>query len=442
MESFNRPASREFWRLAWPASIEGLIVMLLFALNLLMVSNLGLDATSAVGIFAQPQMVLLFTARSFSVAVSALIANRCGQGREDLSTCLKQSVVVMAVVYLALLAVSFVCLEPILRLAGAKNDYMPMAVSYGRPAVGALFFLGMSTVLNAGLLGVGRTRAIMVANVVGSVCSLGLGAVLIHGWGALPALGVTGAGLGNLAGAIASFLITLFVLLDPNCETTLRGRAGWRLRRRELHDIWKVFTGAFGEQGVERVGMFLYSRMAADLGTTAFAVHTICMNLCNLHYSFAQGMGKASLVLAGQTLGAGNKRAFADTARAGQQIALALSVLAFLLYALLRMPLLALYDPTEQMLQLGGGIMLFVAVVSFPQAHAMVCAGTLRGAGSTRFVAAYSLVSIALVRPVLTWVLAFSLGLGLYGAWIALLLDQITRAACSAVGVHLKLANR
>ena len=410
--------------------------MLLFAANLLMVSSLGLDATSAVGIFAQPQMVLLFTARSFSVAVSALIATRFGRGREDLSTCLKQSVVVMTVVYLALLAVSFLLLEPILRLAGAKEDYMALAVGYGQPAVIALFFLGMSTVLNAGLLGVGQTKIIMIANVAGNTFSLALGAALIHGLGPFPAIGVVGAGLGNLAGAVLSFVISLCVLLRPDCAVNLLGRVGWHPRKRELSALWQVFTGAFAEQGVERVGMFLYSRMAAELGTTAFAVHTICMNLCNLHYSFAQGMGKASLVLAGQTLGAEDRQAFDNTARAGQRIALALSAGAFLLYLLLRMPLLVLYDPTEQMLKLGGAIMIFVAVVSFPQAHAMVCAGTLRGAGKTRFVAVYSLVSIAIVRPLLTWVLAFPLGLSLYGAWAALLLDQTTRAVCSAVGVH------
>lgn len=436
MAGFNRSAGSQFWRLAWPASVEGLIVMLIFSANLLMVSNLGPSATSAVGIFAQPQMVLLFIARAFSVAVSALIANRCGQGRDDLSACLKQSAVVMTVVYLVMLAAAFALIEPILRLAGAKRDYMLLAVGYARPAVAALFFIGVSTVLNAGLLGVGQTKVILVANVAGNMCSLGLGAVLIHGWYGAPALGVAGAGLGNLAGAVVSLAISLYVLLHPDCAVSLRGRADWRPKKQELSALWQVFTGAFAEQGVERVGMFLYSRMAADLGTTAFAVHTVCMNLCNLHYSFAQGLGKASLVLAGRTLGAGDRRAFADTARAGQQITFALSVLAFLFYALLRMPLLRLYDTSGQMLQLGGGIMLFVAAVSFPQAHAMICAGTLRGAGKTRFVAVYSLISIAVARPILTWVLAFSLGLGLYGAWIALLLDQTARAVCSTVGVR------
>lgn len=436
MGSSDRRAEREFWRLAWPASAEGLIVTLLLAVNLLMVSGLGTSATSAVGISAQPRMLLLCVSRSFAVAVSALIATRYGQGKIDtLNSCLKQAFVVITAVSFLFLLLSLALLEPILRLAGAKDDYMAMALDYGKPAMASLFFLSLSTILNAGLLGIGRTRAIMVASVAGNLCSAVLGGALIYGWGPLSPLGVAGAGMGALAGAFLSFLITLAVLLDPQCTVTLRGRFGWRLRREELSALRQIFTGAFAEQGVERAGMFLSSRMTAELGTLPFAVHTICMNLCDLYYSFAQGMGKASLVFAGQSLGAGNPRAFSETARAGRRIGFFLSAAACIAYALFRIPLIAVYEPSTEALSLGGEIMLFVAVVSFPEAHAHICAGTLRGAGKTRFVAVYSLISIAVLRPILTWAFCFPLGLGLHGAWAALLLDQTIRAVCASAGV-------
>lgn len=437
MESSKYYAEREFWRLAWPASVEGLIVVMLFAVNLVMVSSLGTDATSAVGIFGQPQMVILCVSRSFSVAVSALISMRHGQGKMNtLPTCLKQSFVLTVGVSFILLVLSQIFLEPVLSLSGAKADYMDMALDYGRPSMIALFFLGLSTVLNAGLLGIGQTRVIMIANVIGNLCNFALNAVLIYGRGPFPALGVAGAGYGMLVGSVVSFAITFAVLLDPNCIISLRGLNGWRLMSTELKPLWEVFTGAFAEQGVERVGMFLYSRMIADLGTIPFAVHTICMNLCNLYYSFAQGMGKASLVLAGMSLGAQDKKMFLDTGKAGKRIGFFLSVLAFGLYILFRIPLIEIYDPTPQVLELGVTVMLFVAVVSFPEAHALICSGTLRGAGMTRFVAIYSLISIAIVRPILTWALCFRYGLGLYGAWSALLFDQMTRAVCSQLGVR------
>ena len=66
----------------------------------------------------------------------------------------------------------------------------------------------------------------------------------------------------------------------------------------------------------------------------------------------------------------------------------------------------------------------------------MIHAGMLRGMGRTGFVATYSLISIAVIRPILTYILIRPLGLGLYGAWIALVLDQLSRAMCSHFGVY------
>ena len=51
--------------------------------------------------------------------------------------------------------------------------------------------------------------------------------------------------------------------------------------------------------------MFTFSRLVAELGTMALSIHNICGSLCDIYYSFSQGLGKASLVQAGQALGSG-----------------------------------------------------------------------------------------------------------------------------------------
>ena len=70
---------KEFWRLAWPAAAEGLLLMLLTAADLLMVSSLGTAAVAAVSIFSQPRMAILCIPRSCSVALSAYVARQHGE---------------------------------------------------------------------------------------------------------------------------------------------------------------------------------------------------------------------------------------------------------------------------------------------------------------------------------------------------------------------------
>ena len=74
---------------------------------------------------------------------------------------------------------------------------------------------------------------------------------------------------------------------------------------------------------------------------------------------------------------------------------------------------------------LGAGIIAIVAVLIVPQTQ--VLAGTLRGAGDNRFIAQYSLFVSAILRSCIAYVLAFPLGMGLYGIWGALLIDEVLK---------------
>ena len=82
---------------------------------------------------------------------------------------------------------------------------------------------------------------------------------------------------------------------------------------------------------------------------------------------------------------------------------------------------------------LGSLIIAYVAVVSFPEAYQMVCAGILRASGKTMQVAVYSFVSITVLRPIITYIFLHHLHMGLEGAWMSLVLDQTMRAACAGV---------
>lgn len=437
MESCSRRSGKRFWNIAWPASLEGLLIVFLSSVDLMMISSLGVEATSAVGVFSQPKMVLLCVARSFAIAVTTRIARLNGEGREsELSPCLKQAFVLILVVVGIMIVTAFNFLAPIIRLAGAQDDYFKLALDYARPVVISIFFTSISIVLHAGLLGIGHTGIMMVSNVIGNLINVVLNALLIYGLGPFPELGVKGAAYGTLFSSMATLAITLSVVLKTNISVSLSGIKGWFPERENLSVFSKMFSGTLTEQSAERVGIFIYSRMVASLGILPFAVHTICMNLCDLYYNFAHGMGKASMVLSGHNIGANDRKEFCRSTSVGQRIGFTISCIAFLLYIFLRTHLIELYHKDEQVLELGRQIMLLVAVVSFPEAQSLICSGTLRGAGHISYVAKYSIISIAIVRPIITWILCYRFGLGLYGAWIALFIDQSTRAICATSGIR------
>lgn len=428
---------KAFWRLAWPAAAEGLLLMLLTAADLLMVSALGATAVAAVSIFSQPRMAILCLTRSYSVALSAYVARLRGENSAcPLTGCVRASLVLGTAMSGAVLVLTWMGAVPFLQLAGAQDDYLSLALQYARPALVSLALSGPAIVLHGILIGMGDTRSVLVANVLGNGVNVVLNALLIHGIGPFPALGVLGAGVSTAIGTAVTLVFTLGIFLGPNQGASLRGCGVWLPKRDYLRGITPLAAGIFCEQAAERFGMFTFSRLVANLGTAALSIHNICGGLCDVYYSFAQGLGKASLVQAGQVSGSGAYQQLHRVTAVSRWAALWTGGAATLLYLFLRIPLLQFYHLSGQDLQLGSQIMLFVAAINIPEAWAMIHAGILRGMGRTGFVAGYSLVSIAVIRPIITFILIYPLNLGLYGAWIALALDQCTRALCSNIGVY------
>ena len=72
-------------------------------------------------------------------------------------------------------------------------------------------------------------------------------------------------------------------------------------------------------------------------------------------------------------------------------------------------------------------MLIVLSIIILFQILQVVITGALRGAGDVKFVAALSLFSVTLLRPTLTFIFAYSLNMGLLGAWISVLIDQIAR---------------
>ena len=420
---------RMYLRVAMPSAFEGVFMVLLSSVDIIMVGTLGLEAIAAVSIFTQPRMMLLCVTRSLASAVTLLTARLFGRVEHaPQARMFCQSLTFGAVVLGLLHIIFFFQLESLLVWMGAEPQYLVDALRYGNLAQLGVFLTSLATLLQAGFLGQGRTGLVLWINLWGNGVNCIVNALFIFGLGPFPALGVEGAAVGTVAGAA-------YMLL----ETARRLRGELRVSRADFlpdgaffRSLLPVFGGVFSEQGFERVGMVLYTRMAAGLGEVPYAVHAIAMNFCDFYYCFAGGLGKASMVLAGQAYGRGDTEAWRAYGRAGLRWSLLFSTLSFVLTYVLRGEIFWIYTDDAASLPLGMMVLAFVAVVSFPEAHALVCAGILRGTGQTSAVAAYSFVSVTFLRPLVTAFLLYELGFGLMGVWLALAFDQSLRAICSS----------
>jgi Na+-driven multidrug efflux pump len=228
-------------------------------------------------------------------------------------------------------------------------------------------------------------------------------------------------------GAIAAFIISLSTLLRKSGYLTFHHKAGWSIHKETTTAIYKVSSSAFVEQVFMRIGFLAYAAIVARLGTTEYATHLICMNILTLSFCFGDGLSIAASALVGQNLGAKRPDLSIIYGKTGQRLAFMISCFIFFIFLFGRTFLVSLFSDEAVIISLGANVMILAALGTHFQTSQVVLSGCLRGAGDTGFVAITSLISVALVRPLLTYLLCFPAGLGVYGAWVALLVDQCFR---------------
>ena len=182
-----------------------------------------------------------------------------------------------------------------------------------------------------------------------------------------------------------------------------------------------------------RIGFLTYSIIVAKLGTVAFAAHQVGMNIMTISFSFGDGLSVAAVALIGQSLG--EKRP--DKAKLYGSVCQRFGIVCALclspIFLFRGRTIFSWFSSDEQILAYGTMIMSILTVVVFLQISQVVYSGCLRGAGDTRFTALVSLVSVAMIRPLCGYVLCYPLGLGLFGAWIGLAIDQFMRFLMTAL---------
>ena len=415
--------------MAWPSALEAVFVSLISSVDTMMVGGLGSAAISAVGICTQPKFILLAAIMTLNVGVTAVVARRKGEGdTAGAVRTLKQSLFVCFCIAFVLNLLGEIFAPQLLTLAGAQPDYIDTAVTYFRIMLIGNFFSSLSLTMTAAQRGYGNTRISMITNCTANLVNVLMNAMLINGLLFFPKLGVMGAAIATAIGNFIAFLIALISVVRTDVRLSISNNISWRPTKKDMASVSKVWSSAFVEQIFIRIGFFLYAGMVARLGTVLYATHQICMQIINMTFSVGDGLGIATTSLVGQSLGEKRPDLAFVYARIGQNIALVMGVLLAIILVTLRTPLLSLFTNEKAVIQEGQVIMLIVAITSLTQPPQVVTVGTLRGAGDNKFVALSSLVCIGIIRPFLSWVLCYPLGLGLVGAWVGLYIDQISRA--------------
>jgi len=431
----SKDAYRDVMRIALPSVMEMVLVSLVGSVDTMMVGGLGPEALAAVGLTGQPRMLVLSIFFALNIGVTAVIARRKGEGRQDKANeALRNALVIIVLLSIVVMAICLPLAKPLMRLAGAQDDTIELARTYFLIVNAILPLNGLMLCVNAAQRGVGNTRIALYVNIVSNAVNIMLNWLLINGNLGFPRLGVAGAAIATVIGFVMGFFLSVYSILSKGSvgrflHVNLR-HSDWRLKKDSLSAIVKVGGNAVFEQIALRIGFFAYARLVADLGTMAFAAHQICVQFLNISFNFGDGIGVAGTSLVGQMLGKNRPDLAMIYGKISQRMAMLAALFLASVIVLLRHPFISLFTDDAVVLAMATQLMFMVAAFQPLQMSSVVISGALRGAGDTRFVAAVMLLCVTVIRPTLAFASIHFLGLGLMGAWGASIIDMSVRLVC------------
>lgn len=382
--TFPDRSLRTFLQLAWPVVVARATQAVVGFCDAAMTAPLGGDAFAAATAGALNTFNVVIFPMGVAFLVQSFAAQLHGQGQAAAAQRYARYGLLLA------LAVEVLTLAglPFVRQAIALLPYSPsvqqtMADYLVWRLAGIGFVIGTEALGNY-RSGLGDTRTPMVSSLLTMFTNVALNSVLIHGWLAVPALGVRGAAIASALAGLIGFAFLLTTVLRERVDAAERGalRASefLRLLRFGLPNglNWFLEFAAFS---------FFLNVIVARLGTESIGAVMAVLQVNSLAFMPAFGCTTAGAILVGQAIGAGVKEWVPAIVLRTALITASWQLFVGALYALFPASVMAVFgaspNASADVVRIGAAILPLSALWQLFDALAMTLGEALRAAGDT-----------------------------------------------------------
>jgi len=325
-------------RIATPnLAVNVILIAVTASVDAHFVGYLGLDALAGLALVF-PFLMLMQQMANMAMggAIAAAVARTLGAGRTEEARALAWHALVIAAGAASLFSAAFLLGGPALyRLLGERGPVLAAALEYSNAIFAGAIAYWLLGALTSIVRGTGHAAVLAWVYLAAEALHIGLVPLLVFGWGPVPALGITGAGLATVISFLASATALAIYLASGRTAITL-SFAEMRFQRRLFADILKVGAPMSLAPVLNNAALAALTTYAGVLGATSLAAFGAAVRLEYLLYPLNFSLGAAVLAMMGSNIGA---RQFGRAARIAW-IALGLSA-----GAMAMVSLLALFAP-------------------------------------------------------------------------------------------------
>lgn len=420
--------NRDLRKLIVPIIIEQFLAILVGLSDSIMVASVGEYAVSGVSLVDNIFILLIYLFGALATGGAVVAGQFLGQNnRERACKATDQLVLLIGISSIIITICIYLSRNLILHHVFGKIDdnVMGSAKIYLMIVTASIPFIALYNAGAGVFRAMGNSKVPMYLSLLMNGVNVGGNAILIFGFG----MGVTGAAIPTLVSRMIAAVGILILLRGQEHLLHISRPFSFRPDKMLLKKIAFIGIPNGLENSMFQLGKIMVLSIITGFGTASIAANAVGNIIATFQVLPGLAVGMALVTVCSRCVGAGDY----DMARYyTRKILKLIHVLIFVFnfMILLALPyILMVYRLSPEATRLATEIAWLhgiCAVLIWPEAFPL--ANTLRAANDVKFCMVWSIFSMWLFRFVFSYILGVYFGLGLFGVWIAMIIDWCVRA--------------
>lgn len=411
----------------WPIFIDSVLRMMLGTVDVFMLSRISDKATGAVGLANEIIYFCILMFGFVGIGTSVAVSQYIGARREQEASRISALAITLNLVFGILVSIILVlCGEPLLRLMNLDPEQIGIASHYLSIIGGFIWIEALSYAVSSVIRASGHTKSVMYVTLGVNLIHVTGNYLLIFGNMGFPEWGVTGAAVSTVVSRLLG-IIVLFMLLYRRAPAPIRAKDFFTWNRSYAKQIMSVGLPAAGEHLAWQSQYLMIMSFVNMIGITALNTHVYVMNVSNYFMAIGMAIGAGTEIIIGQMVGAGEMKVAYRRLIRSVRISFMLTLAVVGMAVIFRHQLVGMFTEDPEIIALGASIFLISIVLEPGRTFNMVVINSLRAAGDARFPVLMGVISMWGIAVPLAYYLGVHLGIGLFGIWIAFVVDEWLR---------------
>lgn len=407
-----------------PICFETLFYMLAGMVDTLMLSSVGDHAVGAVGTANTYIGMFIIMFSVVSTGMMAVMTQNIGAGKPGIAYQARQlGVVFNAVLGIVISSILLFGGELVLDIVGIADALREPALQYLHIVGGCCFLNALIPIFSGYLRAFGFMKQPLTATIIANVLNLCLNAVFLFVF----EMGVVGVAIAT----VISKAVNLCIVFIASCKLVKAKEDPHRLPQKEVFgQIVKIGFPSAMESALYNFAMTLMIRFLNQMDPEGLNVtaRSYTAQITNFSFTIGAALAQANAIMTGWRVGAREYEACDKGTKKAALIGIVVAIAVESLFAVCAEPIMSLFTADPEMVAIVAKLLAIDIVLEIGRATNLVFGNALKTSGDALFPVIIGAIFMFLCTVCGTYFFGIHLNLLVVGAYIALALDECTRA--------------